>query len=140
MIIASEKAKFGQPEIKVGVFPPIAVIMLPKLIGQKRAFELLLQGEVIDSNEALKIGLINYVFPLDSFDENFNNIINRFHSLSTIIMNYTKAAYKKVVGFDFDSKIDELEGFYLKELMKTHDANEGLQAFLDKRSPNWENH
>lgn len=140
MIIASEKAKFGQPEIKVGVFPPVAAIMLPQLIGHKKAFELLLQGETITSQEALQAGLVNYVYPLDTFEENFNSFINLFQFLSTVVIKHTKIAIKKALGEDFDKKIDDLEAYYLKELMKTHDANEGLQAFLEKRDPKWENH
>ena len=140
LVIASDKAKFGQPEIKVGVFPPIAAIVLPQLIGHKKAFELLMQGENITAQEALSIGLINYVYPVDTFDENFNTFMNRFQSLSTVVIQHTKKAIKKALGEDFDRKIDDLEAYYLQELMKTHDANEGLQAFLEKRNPNWENY
>lgn len=139
LVIASEKAKFGQPEIKVGVFPPIAAIVLPQIISQKKAYDLLLLGETITSQEALDIGLVNYVFSLESFEENFNTFLNRFQSLSTVVIHHTKIAIKKAIGEDFDNKIDDIESYYLKELMKTHDANEGLQAFLDKRPPNWNN-
>lgn len=139
LVIASDKAKFGQPEIKVGVYPPIAAIIMPQVIGRKKAFELLLQGENISSSEALALGLVNYVYPLDTFNENAKTFVDRFQALSTVVIQHTKIAIKKALGEDFDKTIDELEAYYLKELMKTHDANEGLQAFLEKRSPKWEN-
>ena len=139
LVIASEKAKFGQPEIKVGVFPPVAAIVMPQVINMKKAFELLLQGETISSTDAYRLGLVNYVYNLETFDENFKAFLERFNSLSTVVIQHTKIAIKKAIGGDFDKKIDELESFYLKELMKTHDANEGLQAFLEKRNPKWEN-
>ncbi|MFX1307629.1 MAG: enoyl-CoA hydratase/isomerase family protein, partial [Promethearchaeota archaeon] len=139
IIITSDKAKFGQPEIKVGVFPPIAVLTFPQIIGNKKAFELIMLGEIFDANEAHRLGISNYVFPIDSYEQEFSKFIESFNNLSTIVLQYTKKAFNKALGFDFDTKLDEIEEFYLKELMSTHDANEGLQAFLEKRSPKWQN-
>jgi len=139
IVLTSDKAKFGQPEIKVGVFPPLAVLILPRLIGYKKAFELIMQGEIIDANEAHRIGLSNYVFSQDSYEEEFNNFIERFNQLSSVVLHYSKKAFDLGLGFDFDTQIDEIEEFYLKELMSTHDANEGLKAFFEKRSPEWQN-
>src|ERR1051325_11678357 len=63
IIIASERARFGQPEIKLGVFPPVAAVLLPRIIGEKRARELILTGDLIDAPEALRLRLVNYVVP-----------------------------------------------------------------------------
>src|SRR5436853_5554785 len=63
VVIASEQARFGQPEIKLGVFPPVAAILLPRIIGERKARELILTGELIDADEALRLGLVNYVVP-----------------------------------------------------------------------------
>src|SRR5256714_12447384 len=63
IVIASDRAKFGQPEIKLGVFPPVAAILLPRIIGDKKAREMILLGEIIDASEALRLGLVNYVTP-----------------------------------------------------------------------------
>jgi len=139
IVITSDKAKFGQPEIKVGVFPPIAVLAFPQIIGNKKAFELIMLGEIIDAEEALRLGISNHIFPIDSYDQEFNKIVESFNNLSTIVLQYTKKVFKKALGIDFEAKLDEIEEFYLKELMSTHDANEGLQAFLEKRPPNWQN-
>lgn len=139
MVFTSNKAKFGQPEIKVGVLPPIAVLAFPQIIGNKKAFELIMLGETIDANEAYRLGISNYVVPLDVYDQEFTKFIESFNDLSTIVLQHTKKAFKKALGIDFETKLDEIEEFYLKELMSTHDANEGLQAFLEKRPPNWQN-
>lgn len=139
IVLTSDKAKFGQPEIKVGVLPPIAVLFLPQIIGNKKAFELIMLGEIIDANEAHRLGISNYVFPIDSFDQESAKFIESFNDISTIILQYTKKAFIKALGIDFETQLKEIEDFYLQELMSTHDANEGLQAFLEKRTPNWQN-
>lgn len=139
IVLTSEKAKFGQPEIKVGVFPPIAVLALPQIIGNKKAFEIIMLGEVIDANEAHRLGISNQIFPHESYEQEFTKYIESFSNLSSIVLQYSKKAFKLALGIDFDTQLDKVEEFYLKELMSTHDANEGLQAFLEKRSPNWQN-
>ena len=139
IILTSDKAKFGQPEIKVGVFPPIAMLVLPQLIGNKKAIELLLLGKIINAEEALKLGLTNHIFPHESFEQEFTKFIEPLNGLSTIVMQYSKKAFYDGLGIDFETQLNQIEEFYLKELMTTHDANEGLQAFMEKRSPNWQN-
>lgn len=139
IVLASEKAKFGQPEIKVGVFPPLAVLIFPLLAGHKKAYELLLQGETITAAEARELGLVNHVYSLETYDQEVADFLARFEKLSTIVLRHTKKAIHLAIGMDFDSQIDRLEKYYLKELMATHDANEGLQAFVDKRPPVWQN-
>ena len=139
MVLSSDKAKFGQPEIKVGVFPPIAILAFPEIIGNKKAFELIMLGETIDAAEAYRLGISNHIFPIETYDQEFTKFIESFNSLSSIVLQYTNKAFKKALGIDFETKIDDIEEFYLKELMSTHDANEGLQAFLEKRAPNWQN-
>jgi len=139
IVLTSEKAKFGQPEIKVGVFPPLAAVALPYLIGHKKALELIIQGEIITANEAHRLGLANHVFPVDSYEAEFSKFLERFSKLSTIVLQYTKKAFKLALSDTFEEKLDQVEKLYLNELMKTNDANEGLQAFLEKRSPKWEN-
>jgi cyclohexa-1,5-dienecarbonyl-CoA hydratase len=139
IILASEKAKFGNPEIKVGVFPPVSAVIFPFIIGEKKSFELLLQGEIINANESHRIGLVNHVFPLESYDQEVTTFIERFTKLSTAVLQYTKKAIKISIDSDFDKMLDEIEDLYLNQLMTTYDANEGLQAFIEKRTPKWEN-
>src|SRR5436309_1110828 len=63
IVVASDRARFGQPEIKLGVFPPVAAVLLPRIIGDKKAREMILLGEIIDAGEALRLGLVNHVTP-----------------------------------------------------------------------------
>lgn len=140
IVLASEKAKFGNPEIKVGVFPPVSAVIFPSILGEKKAKELILQGEIISATEANRIGLVNHVFPLESYEQDVSAFLERFSKLSGVVLQYGKKAVKLSMGFDFDTRLDEVEALYLNELMNTYDANEGLRAFIEKRAPKWENH
>jgi cyclohexa-1,5-dienecarbonyl-CoA hydratase len=137
MVIATEKAKFGQPEIQVGVFPPIAALIFPRMIGRKKAMELILSGETISAQEALTLGLINKVVPEASFDQEVNSFIEKFKKLSGVVLKLTKEATLAGLNDDTDKGLKVIEKIYLDRLMKTNDALEGLKAFLEKRKPTW---
>lgn len=139
IVLASEKAKFGQPEIKVGVFPPVAAIMFPRMMDQKKAFELILTGDVISADEAKSLGLVNQVFKFEEFEEKTNEFIKKFKALSGTVLKLTKRSINQTIGINYPDAIKNVEDLYLNELMKTDDANEGLQAFLEKREPVWKN-
>jgi len=139
MVIATEKAKFGQPEIQVGVFPPIAALILPRMIGRKKAMELILSGDTISSEEALSLGLVNKVVAEASLSEEVNGFIEKFKKLSGIVLKLTKEATLAGLNDDTDKGLKAIERIYLDELMKTEDATEGLKAFLEKRKPVWKN-
>ncbi|MDW7708894.1 MAG: enoyl-CoA hydratase/isomerase family protein [Deferrisomatales bacterium] len=139
MIVASDSLKIGQPEIKVGVFPPLAAVALPYLIPEKRAFELIAGGEVIRAPEALALGLVNKVVPLASFDEEFGKFLRIFTTLSGTVLRATKKAIRAGRGLPFAEALGRVERIYLEELMPTEDAQEGLAAFLEKRAPVWKN-
>lgn len=138
LVIASEKAKFGQPEIKVGVFPPIAAFIFPRLCG-KKGLELLLNGEIIRAKEAKEIGLINEVFSFENFEKEADEYIEKITSNSSIVLQLTKKAVMDSIDLSYDKAIKIIEDIYLNELMKTKDASEGLKAFMEKRKPVWEN-
>lgn len=137
IILASDKSTFGQPEIKVGVFPPIACVKFPKLIGKNKAMELLLTGDVISSNEAKNIGLINQVFPSENFENEVSKFLEKLTSNSLVVLKFTKKAIQSSYELNYDSGIKNVEEIYLNQLMKTEDANEGLKAFMEKRKPIW---
>lgn len=138
MVVASEKAKFGQPEIAVGVFPPIATYMLPKLTSMPNAMELLLGGEVFDAAKADKLGLVNAVFPIDSFDEGVKKFLQKFVTMSPLVLAYTKKAIKAGLNKGFVEGLKTIDDIYLNELMPSADAVEGLNAFMEKRKPVWQ--
>lgn len=138
LVIASEKAKFGQPEIKVGVFPPVAAAIFPKILGEKKALELLLTGDMVRGAEAKELGLVNQVFPIETFEEEAEAWIReKLASNSAVVLKFTKKAFLEGAAKNYRDGIKEIEGIYLGELMKTHDASEGLSAFLEKRQPVW---
>jgi cyclohexa-1,5-dienecarbonyl-CoA hydratase len=137
MVIASEKAKFGQPEIQVGVFPPIAALIFPRMMGRKKAMELILTGDTLSAQEALALGLINKVVPETSLADEANGFIQKFKKLSGVVLKLTKEATLAGLNDDVDKGLKAIEKIYLDRLMKTDDALEGLKAFLEKRKPAW---
>lgn len=138
LVIASERATFGQPEIKVGVFPPIAALIFPRIMPRKKALELLLSGETIEAREALSLGLVNRVVPLEELEAEVDDLIKNFRQKSAIVMQLAKRAVYESLGLEFEPALKRIEEIYLHSLMRTADAQEGLQAFLEKRAPQWE--
>jgi len=139
LIIAADNLKIGQPEIKLSVLPPIALLIMPRLVGLKKASELLLTGKTIDATEAERIGLINKVVPLDSFDSELENFIQPFTELSLVGLKYSKKGINLGLETAFPEGLDKIEKLYLEELMASEDAHEGLKAFMEKRKPLWKN-
>jgi len=137
MVIATEKSKFGQPEIQVGVFPPIAALVFPRMIGRKKALELVLSGDIISAQEAFTLGLINKIVPEATLADEVNGFIEKFKKLSGIVLKLTKEATLAGLNDDLDKGLKTIEKIYLDRLMKTNDALEGLKAFLEKRKPTW---
>lgn len=137
MVIATDRAKFGQPEIQVGVFPPIAALIFPRMIGRKKAMELILSGETISAQEALALGLINKIIPEASLPQEVNGFIEKFTKSSGIILKFAKEAVIAGLNDDIEKGLKNIEKIYLDKMMKTNDAIEGLKAFLEKRKPVW---
>lgn len=139
LVIASEKATIGQPEIRVGVFPPIAALHYPLRVGQHRALQLLLSGQAIGAAEALRIGLVDLVVPPDRLVETVESEVSRFTAQSAAVLRLAKRAVREAAGAPFEIALSRLEDLYQHELMATEDAREGLKAFAEKRQPVWAN-
>lgn len=140
IILASDRAKFGQPEIMVGVFPPVACATFPKIFGPKKGMELVLTGDTIKADEAKDLGLVNHVFPADAFQAEAERFIKeKIASKSSVVLKLTKKAFLEGCCQRYEQAIKPIERIYLDEMMKTADANEGLMAFLEKRQPSWQN-
>jgi cyclohexa-1,5-dienecarbonyl-CoA hydratase len=137
MIIASEKASFGQPEIQVGVLPPIAVVALPGIIGPKKALEMVLTGDRIRADEAERLGLVNKVVPPEELRAAADEFVSRLTKLSGAVLRLTKRAVRLGSAGGFAEGLAAVEELYLGPLMATEDAHEGLAAFMEKRSPVW---
>jgi cyclohexa-1,5-dienecarbonyl-CoA hydratase len=140
-IFADRSAKIGQPEIVLGVFAPPASVMLPLKIGAAKAEELLITGKIITAEEAKSIGLINEVFDDAQAMETFTQEWIRKNILGKSASSLRYATRAARASFDY-LMLKHLPAFtemYVKELMETHDGNEGINAFLEKRKPEWKN-
>jgi cyclohexa-1,5-dienecarbonyl-CoA hydratase len=137
LVIAADDAKFGQPEIKVGVFPPIAAVIFPTLIGMKKALELILTGGVLDAHTAQQVGLVNCVLSSENFEAEAAKLLEKLTSNSGVVLRLAKRAVYETLGLSYVEAVQRVEHLYLEELMRTEDAHEGLAAFLEKRNPVW---
>ncbi|ARK28901.1 enoyl-CoA hydratase/isomerase family protein [Halalkalibacter krulwichiae] len=135
--IATERAKFGQPEINLGLFPPVSVAVFPLLMGLNRTMELLLTGKTISAVQAKEYGLINDVVNEEELETYLEDLLDSFRSKSRTALNITRMAIRESLATTFAQTIGKVEQIYLNDLMKTQDAQEGLDSFLDKRKPVW---
>lgn len=133
-------AKLGQPEINLGVFAPPASLILPLKIGQAKADDLLLTGRTITGDEAISIGLTTELF--DNRDEMLEGVDTwvQEHILpkSASSLRFAVRAARLQFNETLRIKLSELEKLYIDKLMSSHDANEGIESFLERRKPKWE--
>lgn len=137
-IVADADAELGQPEIMLGVFPPLASLLLPERIGRGRAEQLCLTGRVLGAGEALDWGLIDQVAPDDPAAAAETWIRTWLLPKSASSLRHAVAAVRLDLATRLASELPALEALYLERLMATRDAEAGLRAFLDKRPPVWE--
>ena len=140
-LFADKTAFLGQPEILLGVYAPPASVILPLKIGASRAEELLLTGKIIPAEKAFDVGLLNGVFEdKESMSTGVDEWIGK-HILakSAISLRYAVKAARIMFNQVVSGKLAELERLFLEELMETHDANEGIHSFMEKRKPVWTN-
>lgn len=137
LVYTADDAKWGFPEIQLGCFPPVAVATLAALIGAKRAADLILTGRTISGSEAAKIGLANEAVPPQQLLLAIEEAVSRLSKLSPAALAITKKATYAWDAVHFDKGLARAEKIYLDELMKTQDAQEGIRAFLEKRTPQW---
>jgi cyclohexa-1,5-dienecarbonyl-CoA hydratase len=137
LCLASEAASFGLPEIRLGVFAPPASVLLPRLLGERRAMGLLLSGEAIRADEAERAGLVNRVYPAERFEHEVQEALGRLLQLSGAALRHAKRAVRAARELPAAAAHREVVRLYLDELMATADAREGIAAFMDKRAPGW---
>ena len=140
-IFADKTAKLGQPEISLGVFPPPASILLPEKIGSARAEELLITGKTISGEEGKQIGLVNELYEdKATMDTEVDKWLEQ-HIVpkSASSLRYAVRAARVKLNHLFTNFLPQLEQLYVNRLMQTHDANEGINSFLEKRKPEWQN-
>ncbi len=140
-LYADKNAKLSQPEIVLGVFPPLASIILAEKIGLAKAEELIITGKVITADLGKSIGLINEVFndkaELESGINTFieQQILPKSASSLRFAVKASRVKFNHILG----NFLPILEQLYVNELMNTKDANEGINSFIEKRKPVWQN-
>jgi len=137
-VLASDRARFGQPEIQLGVFQPVAAYQLSRQVAPRKGLELLLTGDPIDAAAAERLGIVNAVFPVAEFDVCAAEWLQRLYRQSASSLRFAKKAFRLAQSAEFDERLAAVERLYLEELMKTSDANEGLNAFVEMRKPVWQ--
>jgi cyclohexa-1,5-dienecarbonyl-CoA hydratase len=139
MIVATPKARFSQPEIKLGVFPPLAAVILPHVIGHKRAIEMILTGEPLEAEEARRLGLVNRIVPEANLDQEVEKLVNKITEQSAPVLEMAKKSIYETIGLTIPDAIKLSSNIYLNQLMDLDDAREGLRAMVEKRKPVWKN-
>jgi cyclohexa-1,5-dienecarbonyl-CoA hydratase len=137
MAVMAEGASLGQPEIQLAAVAPVAALRLPYLIGYRAAADMLFSGRRFTASEALRVGLVNAVVAADELDGWVREKAQSLSLLSRAALVLAKRALS--LGFsEWTRAMPEMERLYLEDLMNTSDAHEGLQAFMEKRSPQWQ--
>ena len=139
MAIASEKAGFGQPEIKLGGLAPAAAALFPRIMGEKKAFQLILLGENINAEEAERIGLVNKVVSEEELDSTAEEFARKFLKKSSLSVRLVRDIFYQCAD---TAELDEaiLKGTEQGiKTWETEDGQEGLKSFLEKRNPIWKN-
>ena len=136
MAVASEKAQLGQPEIKLGVYPPPASVLFPRILGRQKAFELILSGDSISAKEAERIGLVTKAVPAAEFEKASDEFIKRFTANSGLALTQARRALYRNFDLNFHEAL-EATGVDATMVMAGENSIEGLRAFLEKRKPIW---
>lgn len=136
--IASDRAKFGLPEINVGIWSCMVSASLPQMLGRKKALELLMTGDMIDAAEAKEIGLVNHVVPHEKLDETVSDFARKLSKKCPAVMRLGRDSFYNMLDMEFDKALEYLLDV-LAIVMSTEDHKEGVAAFLEKRKPVWKN-
>jgi cyclohexa-1,5-dienecarbonyl-CoA hydratase len=136
-VYTTESAQWGFPEIKLGFYPPVACAGLAALVGVKRAADLILSGRSISGSEAAQVGLATGVLPESQLESSVEDCAQGLVKLSPAALAITKKAFYAWDAMHFDKGLAKAENICFEELMRTEDAVEGVNAFLEKREPQW---
>ncbi len=139
IVVASVVAKFGQPEIKLGFFPPYAVVRLPELVGTAKTIEVCTTGRTYSAREAFEMGFVSRVVDDEGFSAAVDGLVADICGCSPLIIRMNKRAVKMTRGLEFREAARKANDYFLNSLMKTEDTLEGIRSFEEKRKPVWKN-
>ena len=139
LVIATPKAKFAQPEITIGIFPPLASTILPYLVGPKKALELVLTGDAVTAEQAHELGMVNRLVPEAQLEKTVRELVDRISGHSGPVLTMAKKAILGGMGLSLRDGLKHSMNIFLNELYRLEDSQEGLHAMVEKRKPNWKN-
>ncbi|HKN59981.1 MAG TPA: enoyl-CoA hydratase/isomerase family protein [Candidatus Acidoferrales bacterium] len=139
LVIATPKAKFAQPEIRLGVFPPLAAAILPTILGLKLASELVMTGETISAERARECGLVNWLVPENELQKKVDEVIAKVTAQSGPVLTMAKKAILGSMGLPLRDAVRSSMRVFLNELGDLEDSQEGVRALVEKRAPLWKN-
>lgn len=139
LVIATPRAKFAQPEIKLGVFPPLAAAILPYIIGPKLALEVVLTGEVMTAERARDLGLVNWLVSEQELEAKTADVVSKVTAQSGPVLTMAKKAILGSLGQSLRGGVSATMKVFLNELGDLEDSQEGLRALVEKRAPKWKN-
>ncbi len=139
LVIATPKARFAQPEITIGVFPPLASTILPHIVGPKVALEMVLTGQAISAERANELGLVNLLVPEAQLEKAVNQWIEQITAQSGAVLAMAKRAILGGMGLSLRDGLRNSMNIFLNELYRLEDSQEGLRALVEKRKPQWKN-
>lgn len=137
LVLASESARFAVPEIKLGLFPPQACVVLPRAAPRRKAMEWILTGDEITAAELQAYGLVNRVFPDAEFEPGVRAFLAQLAAKSGPVLSLAKRAQIESYYAGLEEALYKAENLYLRELLALDDPHEGIQAFLERRDPQW---
>jgi cyclohexa-1,5-dienecarbonyl-CoA hydratase len=137
LAVAGASARIGQPEIRLGVFPPVAAVLLPRRAGWHAAAGVVLWGGTFSAEAALQVGLVSEVVPDDRLASRVEELATRAAGLSTASLRLARTALRRGAEGTPAEALEAVERIYLDQLMPTRDATEGIRSFLEKRTPQW---
>jgi cyclohexa-1,5-dienecarbonyl-CoA hydratase len=138
IVIATERATFAQPEIRVGVFPPFAAVFLPQVIGPKRAAEMIFTGASLTARTAAAWGMVNHIVAPEQLAAKTEEVLQNLRAMSAASLEMARRALHLNLTLDFHETLKRVERLYLEQLMSLRDVKEGLSAFTEKRKPVWQ--
>jgi len=139
ILLASERATFGQPEIRLGFFAPVGVAELPALVGRAKAIEITATGRTYSADEMHACGFVTQVVPTDQLDDALASVLKDLRRASPLVMRLNVRTLKRSRSLTFAEALATAEKVFLDELMTAEDPVEGIDSFYEKRRPVWRN-